>query len=269
MSEAGRVSKLGMSQGMSALALQADALLASLRMGGLGANAQAEALLSTARMLNRHVQWGAELESEEAAAVRDDNNLIVMTDGQTVSITLEPRSLTLSRTQPRLDSLGLSWSDSGSLSVEWFSEESEESWAVTPDGACHSGTQLDTLFQQRLETMDSAEPPRYEPRPSGPPRPEGEMSDWLGDFAELLPGLVSLAASQIGARAVKDLVTPMVPAPVVEKPCCSECGAELLEGAKFCAQCGHKLTQPPPVCECGRTFGEGENFCPSCGERRP
>ena len=49
---------------------------------------------------------------------------------------------------------------------------------------------------------------------------------------------------------------------------CSGCGAQLLEGAKFCVNCGAKAEPNlPPCCvSCETTLPEGAKFCLHCGE---
>lgn len=52
---------------------------------------------------------------------------------------------------------------------------------------------------------------------------------------------------------------------------CAKCGAALPANAKFCLECGEKITPPVPadmiVCpECGNTVAKGK-FCPECGHR--
>jgi tetratricopeptide (TPR) repeat protein len=43
---------------------------------------------------------------------------------------------------------------------------------------------------------------------------------------------------------------------------CTECGAELVAGAKFCVNCGKKQESGPPRCgNCGAELAEGAKFC--------
>ncbi len=50
---------------------------------------------------------------------------------------------------------------------------------------------------------------------------------------------------------------------------CSNCGSELREGAKFCANCGTPVALPRPThCPnpaCNQQLSGGEKFCPTCG----
>jgi RNA polymerase subunit RPABC4/transcription elongation factor Spt4 len=48
---------------------------------------------------------------------------------------------------------------------------------------------------------------------------------------------------------------------------CSKCGAVLMDNAKFCMECGEKVTVPKQAfcIECGQALPEGAKFCPSCG----
>jgi len=66
--------------------------------------------------------------------------------------------------------------------------------------------------------------------------------------------------------------------PVEDKPdtlICMQCEAELLEGAKFCMNCGAPVQQPEPeepepaVCPaCGAELPDAARFCPECGAQR-
>ncbi len=47
---------------------------------------------------------------------------------------------------------------------------------------------------------------------------------------------------------------------------CSNCGAALPAGAKFCAKCGQKVGDN--ICECGQQLAEDALFCPKCGKKR-
>ena len=48
---------------------------------------------------------------------------------------------------------------------------------------------------------------------------------------------------------------------------CKRCGAELAEGAAFCGNCGQATNNnTPAVCKsCGRELSAGSVFCPYCG----
>jgi len=46
---------------------------------------------------------------------------------------------------------------------------------------------------------------------------------------------------------------------------CSECGAELLEGDMFCAQCGAPVRRRIMCPSCGAEAREGDRFCRHCG----
>ncbi len=53
-------------------------------------------------------------------------------------------------------------------------------------------------------------------------------------------------------------------------PKCNQCGADLMEGAKFCPSCGAKVEeqqQPKvPTCpQCGQEINPSAAFCPTCG----
>ena len=48
---------------------------------------------------------------------------------------------------------------------------------------------------------------------------------------------------------------------------CKNCGAETVEGAKFCTNCGSKLERKVPCKACGRLNDENAKFCAFCGAR--
>ena len=64
---------------------------------------------------------------------------------------------------------------------------------------------------------------------------------------------------------------------------CTQCGAELKPGTKFCENCGAKVSVPQPAaqpapapapapagwtCSCGQTGNTGK-FCANCGSPKP
>ena len=48
---------------------------------------------------------------------------------------------------------------------------------------------------------------------------------------------------------------------------CTDCGAPLVEGAMFCAQCGKRQETAPVCAGCGRQLDAGQRFCPFCGTK--
>jgi len=56
-------------------------------------------------------------------------------------------------------------------------------------------------------------------------------------------------------------------------PYCQNCGAEIASGAKFCAECGAKISKQErkpkvPTCpKCGAEIESGEKFCSECGAK--
>lgn len=48
---------------------------------------------------------------------------------------------------------------------------------------------------------------------------------------------------------------------------CVECGAELPQDAKFCPDCGEKVSREER-CICGYILKENYKFCPKCGKKR-
>ena len=96
----------------------------------------------------------------------------------------------------------------------------------------------------------------------------------VGQFTNLGVGIGTMAgvggaiAGTVGG-AMSDALNPMA-APTPETKC-AKCGATLPTNAKFCLECGEKVTSPIPadmtVCpECGNTVAKGK-FCPECGHK--
>lgn len=48
---------------------------------------------------------------------------------------------------------------------------------------------------------------------------------------------------------------------------CSNCGAQIADGDRFCAKCGGKYVQDNICPNCGTLINEGEAFCSNCGRR--
>lgn len=48
---------------------------------------------------------------------------------------------------------------------------------------------------------------------------------------------------------------------------CRKCGAELIEGAKFCLECGEKVVNEIICAECGFRLPEKAKFCFNCGTK--
>ena len=46
---------------------------------------------------------------------------------------------------------------------------------------------------------------------------------------------------------------------------CTQCGAGLQDGVKFCGACGAKVEQPQPCTNCGTILPVGTKFCGECG----
>ena len=46
---------------------------------------------------------------------------------------------------------------------------------------------------------------------------------------------------------------------------CSNCGEELVEGSKFCGECGAKVVKPSVCPSCGAAYAPGSKFCCACG----
>jgi len=50
---------------------------------------------------------------------------------------------------------------------------------------------------------------------------------------------------------------------------CPKCQTENESGARFCANCGSRLSAPRPAAAAGPTRTPGQNSCPSCGQVNP
>ena len=169
------------------------------------------------------------------------------------------------------------WTEEGSLSIEYADDDREDSWTVMSDGSCLNGDDFDLALKNKIDALQAPEIASSRGQPEHAAE-RGGMAGWLGDMADdFLPGLAAAATVAATAaatvavkKAVKKAVEPPTPekAETKEKEICAECGAELVEAANFCAQCGAPVVREV-VCSCGRTFGENENFCPQCGEKRP
>ncbi len=100
----------------------------------------------------------------------------------------------------------------------------------------------------------------------------GGGSGIVGDFVGLGVGLAAAGnvSSQMGEMFKGFTPTPVAtPAETTQK--CVKCGATLPANAKFCLECGEKVTAPiaegTVVCpECGKTVVKGK-FCPECGHK--
>lgn len=111
----------------------------------------------------------------------------------------------------------------------------------------------------------------------------GSAGGGVGGIAGDMLGLgVSMAAAGAMAPQIGEMLkglsgTPTAPtvptAPTEETPKakCTKCGAALPDNAKFCLECGEKITPPIPdgmtVCpSCGKTVAKGK-FCLECGHK--
>ncbi len=80
------------------------------------------------------------------------------------------------------------------------------------------------------------------------------------------------AENEAEARAAAEVPVTTAAAGVI---ICTECGAEIPEGRKFCSECGTKVVLPEPepvpaanVCpECGAEIADGKKFCGECGTK--
>ena len=78
-----------------------------------------------------------------------------------------------------------------------------------------------------------------------------------------------VAMGQMFANAMGAVQQPQAApqAPAQSAGFCPECGSPILQGAKFCSNCGKKL-QVANVCpNCGEAIAPGAKFCMNCGEK--
>lgn len=52
-----------------------------------------------------------------------------------------------------------------------------------------------------------------------------------------------------------------------KKAVCPKCGAVLKAHAKFCGECGEKISQDRKCPSCGKKVSAGQKFCPHCGKK--
>lgn len=100
----------------------------------------------------------------------------------------------------------------------------------------------------------------------------------IRDAAQNQSGMAGLGASvgagagigQMMGQAMNSMFSqpPQPTPPEANGPVCPKCGAHLMAGAKFCAQCGQSMQT---VCiHCGRPLAPDAKFCPECGKaQRP
>ena len=51
------------------------------------------------------------------------------------------------------------------------------------------------------------------------------------------------------------------------KSLCPHCGAEIIEGSKFCSSCGNEINNGKKCPNCGSNIKDDEKFCHSCGNK--
>ena len=93
----------------------------------------------------------------------------------------------------------------------------------------------------------------------------------LGVGLGMMAGVGGAVAGTVGGAMNDALNQTAAPAPVLSEAKCAKCGAALPPNAKFCLECGEKVSPAIPenmtVCpQCGNTVPKGK-FCPECGYR--
>lgn len=69
------------------------------------------------------------------------------------------------------------------------------------------------------------------------------------------------------AQAMKDSNSPAPQNNSSNGRKCSACGAQVGASAKFCPECGQKLSAKKFCPECGKEVGASSKFCPECGQK--
>jgi membrane protease subunit (stomatin/prohibitin family) len=94
-----------------------------------------------------------------------------------------------------------------------------------------------------------------------------------GDMIGLGVGMAAagVVAPQLGEMLKGFSAPAAVPTASESETKCTRCGATLPTNAKFCLECGEKVSPPIPadmvICpECGNTVAKGK-FCPECGHK--
>ena len=75
---------------------------------------------------------------------------------------------------------------------------------------------------------------------------------------------IGVAAAGTVAPQFSEMMKSMTPTAAESK--CAKCGAALPANAKFCLECGEKVTSADTVTcpQCGKDVAKGK-FCPECG----
>lgn len=106
---------------------------------------------------------------------------------------------------------------------------------------------------------------------------EVARNEAIGQFTNMGVGLGTMAgiggvvAGTVGGAMNAALGQTVAIDASIHEMKCIKCGSKLLNGAKFCLECGEKVAAPVPdgtiLCpSCGNTVTKGK-FCPECGHR--
>jgi len=94
----------------------------------------------------------------------------------------------------------------------------------------------------------------------------GKGAEKGGGGAETFAGLGAGMGAGVGiGQAMAQGMTQQPAQPEKPKVKCPKCGAEIPEGAKFCNECGNKMTVTCP--KCGADIKPGVKFCNECGTK--
>ena len=91
-------------------------------------------------------------------------------------------------------------------------------------------------------------------------------------FGAMMPGMIANAMSQAGqgggqAQGGGAPAAAGGAAAVAAGGFCSDCGAQMPQGAKFCPGCG-KAQESSGCSGCGQPVPDGAKFCPNCGAKQ-
>ena len=135
------------------------------------------------------------------------------------------------------------------------------------------GGSITEIAQQALsaDRIPTSAPPKNVANAPNSMRSEQGLSAGAGGFN--VEGFFGNSASSAPASNFTPASAPTpepASAPVAQPATarfCTDCGAQLVEGALFCPQCG-KRQETAPVCTgCGRQLEAGQRFCPFCGTK--
>ena len=135
------------------------------------------------------------------------------------------------------------------------------------------GGSITEIAQQALSSdrIPTSAPPKNVAGAPNSMRSQQGFSAGAGGFN--VEGFFGNSASSVPASNFTPVSNPApepASAPVAQPAAarfCTDCGAPLVEGAMFCAQCGKRQETAPVCAGCGRQLDAGQRFCPFCGTK--